>query len=156
MHRFNLAAPEFSVDANDPPEYRAGLFRPGKGFGAERTGTSLYDLPPGVTLCPYHYEVGEEERLLVLSGEATVRTPEGEVVLGPLDGMFFPTGPEGAHGVRNAGSAPARVLMWSDRVVPTATIYPDSGKVGVWIGDDQPADGTYRIADAVEYYDGER
>ena len=41
------------------------------------TGTTLYHLPPGELLCPYHYEYGEEEWLLVLSGRPFLRTPSG-------------------------------------------------------------------------------
>lgn len=60
----------------------------------------------------------------------------------------------GAHQVRNDGDEPARVVMWSEVVLPTATAYPDSGKLGVYTGD--PAeDAIVRRADAVGYYDGE-
>ena len=61
MRRFNLSDPNFTYDPADPDGYRAGLFRMGPDAGAEDTGTSLYELPPGEALCPYHYEHGEEE-----------------------------------------------------------------------------------------------
>ena len=70
-------------------------------FGAEDTGASVYDLPPGQALCPYHYEYGEEEWALVLEGTARLRTPEGTEAIGPMELAFFPKGPEGAHMVRN-------------------------------------------------------
>ena len=78
MQRFRLADPELTADATDPPGFRALMLRLGPAAGARRTGTSLYELPPGEALCPYHYELGEEEWLLVLSGRPTVRTPEGD------------------------------------------------------------------------------
>ena len=55
-----------------------------------------------------------------------------------MDVVIFPTGPEGAHEIRNDSDAPVRILMWSTVVVPTATTYPDSDKVGIWTGN--PAD----------------
>ena len=77
MKRINIAAPDFEYDADDPEGFRAGMARLGKLLGAERTGISVYELPPGQSICPYHYEVGEEEWLLVLAGNPTVRHPEG-------------------------------------------------------------------------------
>lgn len=154
MRRVSLSDPDFSHDPDDPEGYRACLFRMGPELGAEQTGMSLYELPPGQALCPYHYEYAEEEWLLVLSGRPSVRTPEGTEPLEPLDVLFFPRGPEGAHQVRNDSDAPARVVMWSTVVHPAATAYPDSGKVGVYTGV-EGEDLIARRADAVGYYDGE-
>jgi uncharacterized cupin superfamily protein len=134
MHRANLSAPTFAYDDADPDGFRAGMLRFGREIGAQQTGTSLYHLPPGQAVCPYHYEYGEEEWALVLEGRPSVRTPDGVEQLEPLDVVFFPTGPTGAHQIRNDSNAPARVLMWSTVVVPTATAYPDSDKVGIWTG----------------------
>ena len=49
------------------------------------TGASVYELPPGQAICPYHYEYGEEEWLLVLDGRPTLRHPEGTDQLDPWD-----------------------------------------------------------------------
>jgi uncharacterized cupin superfamily protein len=154
MRRVNLTAPEFAYDADDPEGYRAGLFRFGPLLGAARLGASLYELPPGQALCPYHYEYGEEEWLLVLAGRPTVRHPGGTEELEPLDAVCFPRGPDGAHQVRNDSGATVRVLLWSEVTVPTATVYPDSGKVGIWTGN-RDDDVMARKADAVGYYEGE-
>jgi uncharacterized cupin superfamily protein len=155
MRRVDLASPPLAFDPADPPGFRAGMFRFGAQLGATQLGATLYELPPGQALCPYHYECGEEEWLLVLSGRATVRHPGGVEELEPLTAACFPTGPEGAHQVRNEGDAPVRVLMWSSVVLPTATVYPDSDKIGVWTGN--PADDLIvRRSAGVDYYDGER
>jgi len=154
MRRVNIADPTFAFDEADPEGFRAGMFRFGPQLGAERTGTSVYELPPGQAICPYHYEHGEEEWLMVLSGRPSLRTPEGTSELEPFDVVFFPRGPEGAHQVRNDGDTPARVLMWSDIVVPTVSVYPDSGKIGVWTGV-QADDALFERASAVEYFHGE-
>ncbi|HWH20337.1 MAG TPA: cupin domain-containing protein, partial [Solirubrobacterales bacterium] len=134
--------------------FRAGMARLGAALGAKETGISVYELPPGQAICPYHYECGEEEWLLVLSGNPTLRTPDGEQRLSPWDLTCFPRGPEGAHAVRNQTEEPARVLMFSTVVVPTATVYPDSDKVGIWTGD-EATDVLVRRSSRVEYYDGE-
>ncbi len=134
MRRVNLTDPETKADPEDPPGYRAEMFRFGRDLGARQTGASLYVIAPGEGGSPYHYEHGEEEWLLVLDGRPSLRTPEGVTELKPLDVVFFPIGPEGAHEIRNDSDAPVRILMWSTVVVPTATTYPDSDKVGIWTG----------------------
>lgn len=154
MRRVNIAAPEFSYDAEDPEGFRSGLARLGEALGGQDSGISVYELPPGQAVCPYHYEVGEEEWLLVLAGRPTLRHPGGSEALEPWDVVRFPKGPEGAHGIRNDGEEPARVLMFSTVVIPTATVYPDGDKVGIWTGDGQ-VDGTFRRGEGVPYFDGE-
>jgi uncharacterized cupin superfamily protein len=154
MRALNIAEPEFTYDSEDPEGFRAGMFRLGGLVGAERTGATLYHLPPGELLCPYHYEYGEEEWLMVLSGRPFLRTPEGTEELKPLDVAFFPRGPEGAHQIGNRGDEPARVLMWSEVTYPSATAYPDSDKVGVWTGV-KPEDLIVERGSNVDYYRGE-
>jgi uncharacterized cupin superfamily protein len=154
MRRVSISDPTFTYDPEDAEGFRAGMFRFGPGLGAERTGTTLYELPPGESVCPYHYEYGEEEWLLVLAGRPSVRDPEGTEQLEPFDVVFFPTGPAGAHQIRNDTGETARVLMWGMVVVPTATAYPDSDKVAVWTGD-KAEDLIVRRSSGVEYYDGE-
>jgi uncharacterized cupin superfamily protein len=134
MRRFDISQPSFTYDPTDPPGFQSGLFRMTGDAGAEHTGATVYELPPGEAVCPYHYEYGEEEWVLVLEGSVTVRTPKGSERLGRSEIAFFPTGPSGAHQIRNDSEDPARVLMWSNVVLPTATAYPDSDKVGVYTG----------------------
>jgi uncharacterized cupin superfamily protein len=154
VRRVNIAAPEFQYDADDPEGFRAGMFRFGKLVGASRTGTSVYELPPGQQICPYHYEYAEEEWLLVLEGRPTLRRPEGSEVLEPLDVVFFPVGPEGAHGVRNETDETVRVLMFSTVAHPAATVYPDSDKIGIWTGN-RDDDLIVKRTSGVGYYAGE-
>jgi uncharacterized cupin superfamily protein len=154
MRRVNIADPGFSYDSDDPEGFRAGLFRFGSQLGAKQTGTSVYELPPGQAVCPYHYEYGEEEWALVLEGRPTLRDPDGTEQLEPFDVVFFPMGPEGAHQIRNETREPVRLMMWSTVVVPTATAYPDSDKVGIWTGVKED-DLMVRRSGNVEYYDGE-
>jgi len=154
MRRVNLGRPDFQHDDDDPDGFRGGLFRFGSKLGAQQTGASLYELPPGQALCPYHYEYGEEEWLLVLSGRPSVRDPAGTHELEPLDMLFFERGPGGAHQVRNDSDETVRVLLWSTVVLPTATVYPDSDKIGIWTGNPDD-DVMVEKAAGVDYWHGE-
>jgi uncharacterized cupin superfamily protein len=147
---FNLhdAVPE--GDAADPVGYQARMARFGPLIGAEQLGASVYDLDPGNSVCPYHYEHPEEEWLLVWTGAPTLRDPDGEHELLPGDLVCFPEGPDGAHKVTNRTEEPVRIVMFSTRAKTAMAIYPDSNKVGVW-----PLGKLFRIDDAVDYWDGE-
>ncbi len=156
MNRINIAkASDFEYDETDPEGFEGGMIRPGPDFGARQTGASLYELKSGQALCPYHYEWGEEEWLLVLAGSPTLRDPDGEHKLEPMDLLFFQRGPEGAHQIRNDTAETARVLMFSDQVWPAATVYPDSDKVGVWTDRERTDSALFRRLTGVDYYDGE-
>jgi uncharacterized cupin superfamily protein len=147
----NLFTVPLGVDDDDPPGYHAAYARIGPMVGAAGLGMSVYEIPPGDSICPYHYELTEEEWLIVLAGAPTLRTPEGERVLGPWDTVCFPAAAEsGAHKVSNATAEPVRVAMLSTKSDVGVAVYPDSGKVGVW-----PPGRLFRLADAVDYWDGE-
>jgi uncharacterized cupin superfamily protein len=154
MRRVSIGDPEFVYDAADPEGFRSGLFRLGPQLGAEQTGASVYELPPGQAVCPYHYEYGEEEWVLVLAGRPSLRVPEGTHQLDPFDMVFFPRGPAGAHQIRNDTEEPVRIVMWSTVVYPTATAYPDSDKIGVWTGD-KAEDVMVVRSSKVDYFHGE-
>jgi uncharacterized cupin superfamily protein len=148
MKRINLYRAYTELDGDEPDGYRTGGNRFGKGIGASMIGGTIYDMPEGEAICPYHYEYGDEEWLIVLSGNPTVRTPEETTTLEPGDVVCFPAGPEGAHKV----TGPARVLMVSTLNEPSVAVYPDSDKLGVYVGD-------YRLLvqrdSGVDYWQGE-
>ena len=73
MERVNVFNIPTESDPDDPPGYLAGMARFGPSIGARLLGGSVYDLPPGESVCPYHYEYGNEEWLLVLDGRPTLR-----------------------------------------------------------------------------------
>lgn len=155
MVRFNIFDGEFAYDADDPDGFRAGMIRFGPKIGARRLGGSLYEIPPGESICPYHYEVGDEEFLIVLEGQPSVRHPGGEEELRPGDAVCFLEGPEGAHKVSNHSGEPARVLMFSTVRDPAICVYPDSDKVGVFTTGDTPLGLLFRRSTAVGYFEGE-
>jgi uncharacterized cupin superfamily protein len=152
MRRFNLLAAEPEYDESDPEGYRAGMDRFGPKIGAAQIGGSVYEIPPGQSICPYHYEYPEEEWLMPLDGAVTLRTPAGEEELGRFEVVAFPAGPEGAHKVSNLGSSTVRVLMLSTKAETSVCIYPDSGKLLAISPHDRLMT---RKSSEVDYYDGE-
>jgi uncharacterized cupin superfamily protein len=118
-----------------PDGFRRGSNRVGATLGAARTGLSVYELPPGQAIGPYHYEDPDEEWLVVVSGRPTLRHPGGEQQLEPWDLVFFPPGPEGAHLVWNAGESTARVAMFSSASAAGAVVYPDTDMIWSWTED---------------------
>jgi uncharacterized cupin superfamily protein len=91
-------------------------------------GASVYELGPG-NFMVYHAHHGSEELLIVLRGRPTLRTPDGERVLVEGEAVHFPTGPEGAHGIRNDGEEPVRYVVAGIRVSPEIVEYPDTNQV---------------------------
>ena len=136
LPRANLAAIACESRPQLPHGFRRSSIRVGALFGAARTGLSVYELPPGQAVSPYHYENPDEEWLLVVSGTPTLRHPDGEDQLEPWDIVFFPAGPAGAHLVRNNSESTARVAMFSSKsALVGAVVYPDSDKVWTWSDD---------------------
>jgi uncharacterized cupin superfamily protein len=152
--------PEFEPeDPSDPPGYKVRGAQVGKAAGSERLGASLYEIPPGNSICPYHWHAANEELLIVLSGTPTLRIPEGERELAEGEVVAFSAGEQGAHKVINGSDAASRVLIVSEMNEPEVAVYPDSNKVMAR----QQAPGTpatglraiFRIEDGVGYWDRE-
>jgi len=154
MEIFNLFTGETDEgpDGTEPDGYLFRAVRVGKKIGASRLGMSVYELPVGQAICPYHFEWTDEEWLIVLDGTPMLRTPEGERRLARGDVVCFPAGPDGAHLVR-ATDEPARVAILSTKNEFGIAEYPDSDKVGVWAGDKHYM---LRRSAHLDYWDGER
>jgi uncharacterized cupin superfamily protein len=126
---FNLNGSEWDRE-EDRHGWRSKDAWVGERVGAELLGGSLYELEPGDRLWPYHTHHANEEWLIVVRGNPTLRTPEGEQRLEEGDVVCFPRGKDGLHQVRNDTDAATRVLMLSSMNRPDIVEYPDSGKVG--------------------------
>jgi uncharacterized cupin superfamily protein len=139
---------------NDREGYRHRATAIGDRLGASLLGGSLYELAPGEATWPYHYELGCEEWLIVVSGRPTLRTPDGEQKLAPGDVSVFPEGPAGAHKVVNGSDEPARILILSSKSPLAVVHYPDSKKLGIWT-----RAGGYQamlpVEPTLDYWDGE-
>lgn len=150
MSVVNLLEVEVEQDEDDAPRYEVSYTRVGPLLGGEQLGLTVYEIGPGQSICPYHYEFAEEEWLIVLAGRPTLRTPDGERELERWDCAFFPTGEAGAHKVTNRTDAPVRVCMWSNRLAVSTSVYPDSEKLGA-----HPPGKIFLLADEVDYFRGE-
>jgi uncharacterized cupin superfamily protein len=144
----NAPTVEVAADAGVPPGFRTGYRQLGPLLGGELLGATVYEFDSGERNSPYHYEIGNEECLLVLAGTPTLRHAEGQDVLAAGDMVVFPNGPDGAHQLINESAAVARVLILSTMREPYGCAYPDSGKLST-LG------GVFRTAEAVDYWDGE-
>ena len=74
MRRANVFSDDFEYDESDPEGYRAAVAAVGKTAGGEETAIKAFEIPPGESVCPYHYEY-VEEWLLVLDGDVVYGRP---------------------------------------------------------------------------------
>jgi uncharacterized cupin superfamily protein len=133
-------------------ENTGGRIDVGRATGSTETLMFIYDLAPGQSSSPYHYEY-DEEWLLVVDGTIVVRTPNGEHTLERGDLARFPAGPAGAHKVMNRSDAPARTLLFSSSRGLAVSVYPDSDTIGVWAGGEN--DLVFERSNAVPWARGE-
>lgn len=143
-----------ALEADDaPPGHRfSGTSLTGL-VGAVMTGMSVYAIEPGNASWPYHFELSEEEWLIVIEGELTLRTPDGESVLRAGDVACFPAGAAGAHAVRNHTDATVRYAMPSTNARHgSGCVYPDSGKAFIYAPGFRHRG---RLGEPVEYWEGE-
>ncbi len=153
MKVFNVHADEWER-AEDVDGWRSRDAPFGARLGAELLGATLYEVDPGQRLCPYHTHHANEEWLIVVRGEPTLRTEDGMSDLREGDIACFPRGKAGLHQVSNGTSEPVRIVMVSTLVLPDVVEYPDSAKVGA-----RSAAGERimfgRPGPVLQYYDGE-
>ncbi|MBU3113057.1 cupin domain-containing protein [Clostridium lacusfryxellense] len=107
-------------------------------------------LDPGKYSYPYHFHRNAEETFVILSGKATLRTPEGFTQLKEGDIVFFEIGPKGAHQLYNNNELPCRFLDMSTDMGLDVCEYPDSGKINIL-----PYEEVYQNNEKVDYYKGE-
>ena len=151
MSEVNLFAVEPKWDEDDPAGYTCGYVRVGPLVGASQLGLSVYELPPGNSVCPYHYEVGIDEWLIVLAGRPTLRTPEGERERRPVGRCVLPARRErGAQGDEQHGRDGAR----RDHVDATRARPSRSIRTRTRSASGRPASCS-RLDSAVDYFHGE-
>jgi uncharacterized cupin superfamily protein len=128
MKVFNLYDDKWD-EPRDREGWRINEAFVGHHIGGELIGASLSEIEPGNKHWPYHTHYANEEWVIVLRGEPTLRTPEGEHALKEGDVVCFPRGNEGAHQIANNTASPVRVLMLSSMISPDVVEYLDTGKV---------------------------
>jgi uncharacterized cupin superfamily protein len=153
MNVFNLYGDEWD-ETRDREGWRINEVFVGHRIGSELLGGSMCEVEPGNRMWPYHTHFANEEWALVVRGEPTLRTPEGERTLKEGDVVCFRRGEDGAHQIINNTEAPVRVLMLSSRIEPEIVYYPDTGKVAA---SDATGDGIMlaRRGPTLDYWEGE-
>lgn len=124
--------------------------------GSEYLGVSLYELQPGQEMV-FHYHLQREELMIVLAGRVDLRTAIGWETLDEGEVVAFPRGERGAHGYRNNGGTPVRVLMVSEMDGPNISVYPDANEIGIFDASQRAQRGfgaRFDVADAVSDYGG--
>jgi uncharacterized cupin superfamily protein len=153
----NLNGPEFD-EHREHPGFRCLRARLGRQVGAERLGLSLWEIPPGQAAYPYHYHLGEEELIVILSGRPSLRAADGWRELPEGEIVSFLVGEAGAHQIVNRTDRPVRILAFSTSGAPDIVIRPDSGTIGVF--ERRPQGGGlyshFRADDAIDYFEGEQ
>jgi len=126
-----------------------------KRVAGDHLGASLFELLPGESTFPYHYELGNDELLIVVTGTPTLRAPEGERELETGDCVLFASGPSGAHQIMNRSNEPTRVLLVSNFALPRAAVQVDSHKIMIRWGLGADDRSWFRLDDEVDYWEGE-
>ncbi len=110
----------------------------------------IRSLDPGKFSFPYHFHRAAEELFVILSGEATLRSPEGFQKISEDDVVFFEEGVKGAHQLYNHSDSPCIYLDVRTTIGIDVCEYPDSGKLNIL-----PAMQIFENSSSVDYYKGE-
>jgi uncharacterized cupin superfamily protein len=105
----------------------------------------------------FHYHVQREELLIVLRGRLSLRSADGWEELSQGEVVAFPRGERGAHGYRNDGDEPVRVLMISEMNAPNISVYPDRNQIGIFDAGQRALrrfGALFNVSDAVADYGG--
>ena len=121
-------------------------------------GLSLWELPPGEAAYPYHYHLAEEELVLVLDGQPSLRTPDGWRELQEGEVVPFLRGEQGGHQLVNRTEDTVRFLAFSTNGEPDIVLYPDSDKLGAFerLPPGAGLRAMFRLSDTVDYHEGEQ
>lgn len=130
MKKLDLAAIPVETGCNypapfDKPCFGASWRRLGNAGGLTRFGVNLSRLPPGVWSSQRHWHSHEDEFVVVLEGELSLVTDDGEELLRAGDSAAFKAGDRNGHHLINRSSRDAVVLEVGNREAADACDYPD-------------------------------
>ncbi|GGF16096.1 hypothetical protein GCM10011611_22320 [Aliidongia dinghuensis] len=129
------ATKPFSIESVPWEEWSKGarfgsrVRRIGKFGGASHVGVLIEELLPGKQSCPLHYHAEEEEQMMILAGEATLRLGDERYKVKAGDYVVFPAGQKLGHCLINESDAVCRFLMIGESKPNDVCVYPDSNKV---------------------------
>jgi uncharacterized cupin superfamily protein len=90
-------------------------------------GVNRVELPPGAWSTNRHWHRSNDELVIVISGELTLVTDEGEEVLHAGDCVGFKAGVKNAHHLQNRGTEPAIYYDVGGRDAFDVSTFPDIG-----------------------------
>ena len=114
----------------------------------------FYTIPPGKSNFPYHYHTANEEVFHIISGQGTLRTPEGEKIVSEGDVIVMPANENGAHKLINTSNAPLTYLEVKTATTPEICVHADSEKA-ILIAPPKFFGKTFKINSEINYLDGE-
>lgn len=127
-------------------------------IGARKLGYNVSICPPGKSVCPFHNHRINEEMFFILEGEGRLRFGSEEYPLRKGDFVACPPGGrEVAHQMINTGATDLKYLALSTKIREEICEYPDSDKVGVFVGEYGKMElrQLFRASTHVPYMDGE-
>ena len=130
----NAKTAEYNWDANlnkqfDPDGTHKQSFEFKRSSVSEKWGeleVYFYTLQPGKANYPYHYHTTNEEVFYIISGQGTLKTPEGEKTVSEGDVIIMPANKAGAHRLINTSDMPLVYLEVKTSKSPEIVLYPDT------------------------------
>ena len=143
---------EFQESPNKIDNYRifTDVSRIKKGINPENLNFDLRQLNPGQYSAPYHFHRYAEELFMIISGSATLRTPNGLEIVNSGDLIFFEKGKTGAHQLYNHTAEICIFLDIRTYIGYDIAEYPDSDKILL-----APTFEIFNKDSQVNYFDGE-
>jgi uncharacterized cupin superfamily protein len=143
---------EFQESPNKIDNYRifTDVSRIKKGINPENLNFDLRQLNPSQYSAPYHFHRYAEELFMIISGSATLRTPNGLEIVNKGDLIFFEKGETGAHQLYNHTSEDCLFLDIRTYLGYDIAEYPDSDKILL-----APTFEIFNKNSQANYFDGE-
>ena len=152
---------EMPVPARLAHKFGSRRGRLGERLGSRVLGYNLTVVPPGKRALPFHSHHVNEEMFFILEGEGELRYGEDRFPLKPGDVVACPAGGgrERSHQIINTSATrELRYLSVGTSLMPEILDYPDSGKFGV-VMENQQGELTFefrgRRETTADYWDGE-
>ena len=127
------------------------LSRQKKGINPQYLNFDMRELPPHQYNAAYHFHRYAEELFMIISGSATLRTPDGLTEITAGDIIFFEAGETGAHQLYNHTDSTCTYLDLRSSIGYDVIEYPDSDKLII-----APSAETFRKGQSISYLDGEQ
>ena len=143
---------EFMENPNKIDNYRiyTDISRMKKGLNPENLNFDLRQLNPEQYSTPYHFHQFAEELFMIISGSATLRTPDGLEIVNCGDLIFFEKGKTGAHQLYNHTTETCVYLDIRTYIGYDVAEYPDSNKILI-----APSFDVFNKDSQADYFDGE-